>query len=376
MKDSSARPGGRLWLGGKPLVGERVLSPDERESLAARLETTRRQRRVRVIALRAIDVSVAALAVGFAVWNPGDGDVALTIAAAVGVALAALMVLGSLYFAVLGRNRMARWAMRGVLVSFAVFIAFGQSLPESIALAIGAPGMLGVMWGAAGWWLEARELRVLGPALVLAAWDERAGIVQVFEGALRDEDAEGSHRDEAPMVTVEVLPHSRLVLEGKGWVIADVIEVADAPAEPDDVWPSPDLAAFQRAEAQGVYRERSLTADERAELRGLRRKHLWRGFGGLCFTMWVVAQIVDGVSRRFGAGLGIAGWALVGLIVLGLLLRHVLGWRRLGQDLARGVVLRVWDRSAQSMGDVPVGEFLPRSGWSWTEEGRPAAWRT
>ncbi len=117
MNDSGAAEGFRFWLRDLPHVGVRVLSVEERQALGVRLHGERRQRRLRLFALNAIDYAVAAIAIGFALWNPAEGSAGSAIAASVGLALVSLMALGSVYVALLARQATARWAMRSVLVA-------------------------------------------------------------------------------------------------------------------------------------------------------------------------------------------------------------------------------------------------------------------
>jgi|GEM_PF-2379807 len=325
-----------------------------------------------MIALHTINVVLVVLVVGFTLGD--SDDLVLAFLASLGLALYAMMLLGTLYIAVLGGHRVGRWAMRGVLLCWGVFFGLNEHLPEWLNLALLGPCVLGGMWGGALWLLEGAEVRRLGPTLDRAIWDERGGIVQVFHGPSTEEDDEPRHE------TVEVLPYSRLIYGVEAWVVADITEVADVPSNPRDVWPSPDFAAFQRADAEVVFRERALTENELGELRAFRGKHSWRGLSGVFLSTWVAALLVHALRRllewALGAELTAAAWILVGVVLLWRLLAHVRTWRELGQDIERAVVLRVWDRSTQSVADVPLAEFLPASGWGWTEEGRAARWRT
>lgn len=333
--------------------------------------------------MKAIGVAVIAIAVGFALWNPGDGDALATVAASVGVALLAIMALGSLYVAVLGRSAVARWIMRAALLCLAASIAAQDILGESATLALGAPGMAGLIVGAAWWWVEGRELRRLAPAFALAARDAPAGSVLVFHGPVRDEET-GEPRcneNEGPLVaTMEVLPNSRFVYGDHSWELAELREVADLPSESPDAWLSEDLVGVQEANAGFVFRERALTQNELGELERVRRRHLRRAPAEVLGVAFVTANVARGIEWIAGKPLGpeltASAWIVVGVVSLWRLVSHGRAWRQLGDDLDRGVVVRVWDRSSQTIEEDPFEEFLPATSASWSQGGRPAAWRT
>ena len=156
-----------------------------------------------MIALRTIDMALVVLVAGFTLGD--SDDLVLAFLTSLGLALFAMMLLGTLYVAVLGGHRIGRWAMRGVLLCWGVFLGLNEHLPEWLTLALLGPCALGGMWGGALWILEGAEVRCLGPTLDRAVWDERGGIVQVFHGPWTEED------DEPHYETVEVLPYSRLI---------------------------------------------------------------------------------------------------------------------------------------------------------------------
>ncbi len=193
--------------------------------------------------------------------------------------------------------------------------------------------------------------------------------------------------------SLEMLPASRRVWRVqeqrvKPWIIANVVEVAQ----------TPEMAAIAAQWLQPVTRKddetllggrRALSQAERDELLRYAR-HAWTRPlpGAIGFTLWAGVRISSLLLHPL-LNTGI-NWIFFTLFVFFTLLMdvalvmQVLLSRKLRQDAQAGHVIIVGvEKNAQSVSPetpantVPmIREVLPHAKREWTQEGRPAVWRT
>ena len=324
----------QLWCAGLPLIGDRRLGREEQEQL--------RQAAWRLL------------------WS---GLASFLAVLALGVLLIALTAIAG-----------ARWD--GTLFVIAILVA---------ALMLFLPATL---FAREGWFQRG----------LLLFRDLRVGHIRVFEGVLTQADlletADSSDATQRRLVAlglltfgtgqaqkIEVLPVSRRVWRVGGararpWVEARWKEVSSSPAAASpwqytDGMPAP----------SGTMGRRKLSTREQAELYRETHQHWLRPFiPALLLTVLFLVLLVSALSVRplpkFSEWWGLihVTWITVAADVF--FLRRWAQARQMYQDARNGEVRAslgsITDDGIRSYG---VRETLPASGRTWTEAGKPAAWR-
>jgi hypothetical protein len=267
------------------------------------------------------------------------------------------------------RSEQARLARLGWAYALAGPLVFGSCLGVYLlhpsfevrwsALAIGF--FLGLL--IVGGFTAPTGLRTLRAANEIAR-DLREGTTEVF--TLPDSEAgEPEHRC--------VMRHSGVVLPTDdlpaAWVTRSFLAEVPAGARVASQWTTP--LDPSRPDSPQVNR-RALSARELGELSALRRPILrWPVLLLLLPAVFLIPILSEGLSKRTPESLG--GAIIPGVLTLaaaGNLVRNVVLFSRVGRDLSEGHVMIV--REAQGA----AVEILPHSGVTWSEDGRPAAWRS
>jgi hypothetical protein len=226
--------------------------------------------------------------------------------------------------------------------------------------------------------------------------DAQAGWVDRFEGTL-DNDLDDSAvqrlvhrgylmRGQHTAQRLEILPLSSLVVRANGrrvehWARAYVAEVAPPRPFAMRIELPRELVRVENDPAVSLKR-RSLSPAERGELARhidtLRRRY----WPPVVVTVAVAALVgvrlwVEGPDSDL-LGTGSLLWYGLALLTYLAYLRRIRAARRLSWDRELRWVVTVHDRAAvaSSEGVAPKLEMLPISQLAWSENARPAAWRT
>jgi hypothetical protein len=366
--------GTQLYCRGLPRQGIRRLTDDELVELRLRVAASiRRARRERLLR-SALGIVAGLAAVLFAFAWPDEESIGLTVGAALGVFIVALIPGATIHGFVFPRHPIERWGF-GLAIISAITLALASNVLPGWAVTLLAwaalvPGLFGVViWVLRGW-----NARRFAPAFAALPLDANVGEVLVFGGD-GDPEVDGDS-------AFEVLPRSRLlyqpgVIGQWGWTHVDIAEVAAPPESPRE-WVAGHAEAQWADDDEYWYRGRKLLASEADELRRMVRRVPRKAMLEL-LVVFVLANLLTQVVQYLVFVLEIqasgAAWVAVVLIVLGRSIRLTREWQAWRADLRRGEVLR-----ARSAGESPLSaevlvEILPESGVIWTEAGQPAAWR-
>lgn len=241
------------------------------------------------------------------------------------------------------------------------------------------------------------QARVLRGTRVLLE-DAQAGWVDRFEGAVESDVDDPAvqrlvgrgylMRGELNVQRLEILPGSSLIIRANGrpvehWARAHVAEIAP-----------PRLFAMRielPRELMRVENDPSVTLKRRS-LSPAERGELARHIDSLRRRYWPPIVVTVGIAAVIGVRLWAEGprtdlfgtgsllWYGLALLTYLAYVRRIRAARRLHWDRELRWVVTVHDRatlaSSEGAGVAPKLEMLPISQLAWTENARPAAWRT
>lgn len=358
---------------GLPWVGARSLGPEERRALVRRVDRTRRY--FAVVEACLVIAGLAAFASGPLLIPGLEGWIAGAFAVTSGVGALGLL-------SCLTRGRALRRILAGLGSAWLLVAAIAEQigtrwlgrspLPEIEHLSAEIAAALLV-------------LGCLEAATVAVRHRERRRSLADAGREVSEDGAVDRFEHPAPPATatsisrIELLPRSGLVVRVDGrplqrFVAARVRRLAAARPHALRVR----LPVEIRAEEGTELRRRSLSRGEREEVE--RHARALRGWPAGVLVIMATAVLHPFLSRWIGSPwveyghLGSAGWALLAAGAALFQLRRTLAARRLEDDMTLRWLVTVEEDGGSSR--PPHLEVLPVSQLVWTEDGRPAAWRS